>query len=394
MFFPFKGLILILIFTANIAVSGTHPEKVFISVDADTLAILKKQEFISYIPKTDGKVSVIEVNKSDLEKISALMHSEFHRCGGYMFHENNEEAQKVFDPVFKKGSLFVDYSINQETLVSKYLENIDEKNIIEVIEKLSSFPNRHYQSRTGANSQRWIKTYWEKLSNKRNDVSVKEFKHSWKQPSIILTIKGSKNPEQILVFGGHGDSIAGSGYGRSREKNTAPGADDNASGIAVITELIRLIVDNNYVPRKTLKFISYSAEEVGLRGSGDIAKSLKNRDVQGVIQFDMTNYQGSKDDITLVSDYTSGEQNSFLAKLIDRYVKVRWTYGKCGYACSDHASWTRAGFNASFPFEADIRKANPHIHSSRDTIDKSDYGAKHAVKFAKLGISYLIEMDQ
>jgi leucyl aminopeptidase len=392
MFFPLKELILIMLFLAGTAFAGT-PKKVFISVDADTLSILKSKKFISYVPKTEGPISVVEVNIDDIEKISEVMHSEFHRCGGFMFHESHEEAQKVFEPVLKKGSLFVDYSINRENTVKRFLQQVDEQNIIEVIEKLSSFPNRHYKSKNGLASQRWIKSHWTKLTSKRNDISVKEFKHSWKQSSVILTIKGNTNPEEIIVFGGHGDSIAGSRYGR-REDNKAPGADDNASGIAVITELIRLVVDNNYRPSRTLKFVSYAAEEVGLRGSRDVANSLKGQNVMGVIQFDMTNYKGSNNDITLVSDYTSSEQNAFLAKLIDRYVGATWSYGKCGYACSDHASWNRAGFTASFPFEAHIRNANPHIHSDGDTIDKSDYGAKHAVKFAKLGISYLLEMDQ
>ncbi|TDJ04932.1 MAG: M20/M25/M40 family metallo-hydrolase [Deltaproteobacteria bacterium] len=392
MFFPLKELILILLFMAGNAFAST-PEKVFISVDADTLSILKKEKFISYVPKSDGKVAVVEVNKADIEKISEVMHSEFHRCGGFMFHESYSDAKNVFEPVLKKDSLFVDYSINRQDLVSSYLGQVDEKKIIEVIEKLSSYPNRHYKNKTGLASQRWIKSYWTKLTKKRNDISVKEFKHSWRQSSVILTIKGSKTPGEIIVFGGHGDSISGSRYGR-RQDNRAPGADDNASGIAVITELIRLVVANNYKPQRTLKFISYAAEEVGLRGSRDVANSLKGRDVIGVIQFDMTNYKGSNNDITLVSDFTSSEQNRFLAKLIDRYVGATWSYGRCGYACSDHASWNQAGFTASFPFEAQIRNANPHIHSSRDTLDKSEYGALHAVKFAKLGISYLLEMDQ
>ncbi|RLA63999.1 MAG: aminopeptidase [Epsilonproteobacteria bacterium] len=392
MFFHLKGMILILFFMAGNAFASM-PKKVFISVDADTLSILKKKKFISYVPKTNSKISVVEVNKEDIEKISEVMHNEFRRCGGFMFHENYSDAKKVFDPVSKKVSLFVDYAINRESVVANYLDQVDEKKIIEVIEKLSSFPNRHYQNTNGVTSQLWIKSNWARLASVRSDISVSEFKHRWKQSSIILTIKGSKRSDEIIVFGGHGDSIAGSRYGR-RAGNKAPGADDNASGIAVITELIRLVVDNNYVPQRTLKFISYAAEEVGLRGSREVANSLKGQNVIGVIQFDMTNYKGSNNDITLVSDYTSSEQNAFLAKLIDRYVGATWSYGKCGYACSDHASWNSAGFAASFPFEAHIRNANPHIHSSRDTIDKSDYGAKHAVKFAKLGISYLIEMDQ
>ena len=91
----------------------------------------------------------------------------------------------------------------------------------------------------------------------------------WPQPSVILTIKGEESPEEIVVLGGHGDSISG----MFRQKtNKAPGADDNASGIAALTEIIRTMVEGQYRPKKTIKFMAYAAEEVGLRGSMEIAR--------------------------------------------------------------------------------------------------------------------------
>ena len=60
MFFPLKELILIMLFLASNAFAGT-PEKVFISVDSDTLSILKKEKFISSVEKSSGPISVVEV---------------------------------------------------------------------------------------------------------------------------------------------------------------------------------------------------------------------------------------------------------------------------------------------------------------------------------------------
>jgi leucyl aminopeptidase len=108
----------------------------------------------------------------------------------------------------------------------------------------------------------------------------------------------------------------------------------------------------------------------------------------------MTNFLGPDGKINLISDFTNSNQNAFLGKLIDKYVQTPWTYGQCGYACSDHASWTQSGFIASFPFEASMNGHNPNIHTKGDTLDKSQNTATHAMKFAKLGISYLIELDK
>src|SRR5690606_19840945 len=105
----------------------------------------------------------------------------------------------------------------------------------------------------------------------------------------------------------------------------------------------------NYRPAKTLMFMGYAAEEVGLRGSDEIASNFKAqaKNVIGKMQLDMTNYKGSEEDIVLISDYTSKEQNAFVANLIEEYLGVRWGWTACGYACSDHASWHRQGFAAS-----------------------------------------------
>jgi leucyl aminopeptidase len=61
------------------------------------------------------------------------------------------------------------------------------------------------------------------------------------------------------------------------------------------------------------------------------------------MQLDMTDYDGSANDITLMTDYTSSVQNSYIASLLDTYLPaISYGYDSCGYGCSDHASWTSA----------------------------------------------------
>ena len=67
-----------------------------------------------------------------------------------------------------------------------------------------------------------------------------------------------------MVLGGHLDSISNAGSG---ETMRAPGADDDASGIASMTEALRAMIASGYKPRRTIKMMGYAAEEVGLRGS-------------------------------------------------------------------------------------------------------------------------------
>ncbi|MDP5210192.1 M28 family peptidase [Microbulbifer sp. 2205BS26-8] len=230
------------------------------------------------------------------------------------------------------------------------------------------------------------------MTSARSDISVQLYSHSWAQPSVILTIHGQVDPEGIVVLGAHLDSTVGFGTG---EGTRAPGADDDASGIAALTEVIHVKATTGYKPDKTLAFMGYAAEEVGLRGSGDIASDYQsqNKDVVGVLQLDMTNYFGSYSDIYIVDDYTNSAQNTFLRDLAQTY-QSELSVGStsCGYACSDHASWHNRGYVASFPFEAGFGGYNPYIHTLNDTLANSGGNANHAVKFGKLAAAYVAEL--
>lgn len=337
-------------------------------------------------------VSVYKVQANELDHLSHLMHTKLNRCGGFFTHRSYMTAQTDLSAITGASGART-YSIDQEAWVGSMLGLIRESRITGDIQHLEGYHNRYYTSDTGRSSSQWLLGHWSDIVQGRSDISVEAFSHSWAQDSVIMTVHGSVDPSKVVVLGGHLDSIAGY-WGGSR--NRAPGADDNASGIAVLTEAARVIVESGYRPAYTVKLIAYAAEEVGLRGSRAIADQHKSNgvDVQGVLQFDMSNYQGSAGDIYLTSDYTDADQNAYLGRLIDAYTDLTWGYTSCGYGCSDHASWTRNGFPASFPIEAEKNDANPYIHSSKDTLAQSGGDSWHAVKFTQLAVAYLAEMGK
>jgi len=347
----------------------------------------------------DG-LAIIKTKESGVEFLSHMMHEEFHRCGGFMFHDNIDEATtELFNAdnrALASKAIFANYTIDQQDTVEKLLPQVQASEIESSIRKLSSFKNRYYQADTGVQSQEWIKQRWLELAAGRSDVKVEFFDHaSWKQPSVIMTIEGAVNPEEVIIVGGHADSISGYFGGASA---TAPGADDNASGMSSITEVIRVLMQNSYRPNKTIQFMGYAAEEVGLRGSKEVAASYKNagKNVIGVMQLDMTNFKGSDEfDIVMMTDFTNADQNEFLGKIIDEYLEgLNWGYDKCGYGCSDHASWHSNGFPASMPFEARMKEMNKKIHTANDTIEISRGTASHAAKFSKLAVAFVVELDR
>ncbi len=373
----------------------THP---YIVTGHDMVQSSNKSLSTFKVLETHKDSVIARVEDSDKAGLSHIAHEENHRCGGYFAFETLKEAQQFVKDFAINGAkvnktIFADYSLNQSELVERTIAQADELSIRNTILKLSSYHNRYYKSDTGVQSQAWLKSHWESLTNHRNDIKVEYFDHTrYPQKSVVATIKGKS--DDIIVVGGHADSIAG-WWNQAGSK--APGADDNASGTATVTETLRVLAASGYQPEKTIKFMAYAAEEVGLLGSKDIAQTFKrqNKSVVGVLQLDMTNFNGSNEDISIITDYTSEAQNTFLTKLIDTYLgNLSWGYSSCGYGCSDHASWHSQGYPASIPFEAHKNDMNGHIHTARDTIERSGGDAEHALKFAKLALAYVIELDK
>lgn len=375
-------------------------KQVYISIDRDALNFSEKTfgNRVEEVSTQDG-ISIVKIDEDAIPWLSMLMHKNFNRCGGFMQHDDEADAMELLASqdgaqLFAKNNTFADYSLNQEAIVKPLINEVKAENILATITKLSSFKNRYYKGEFGKQSAAFIKDTWTDLVKNRTDATVEYFPHSaWDQPSIILTLKGKS--DETIVLGGHQDSINGSFGGAAA---TAPGADDNASGISTITEVIRILADSSYQPEKTIKFMAYAAEEVGLLGSKEIAKSFKTKGVNviGVMQLDMTNFQGTKDlDIVMMRDYTNEQQNAFVGTIIDKYVPgIKWGYDKCGYGCSDHASWNAQGYPASMPFEARMNDMNHNIHTARDTLSVSGGNASHAAKFAKMAVAFVVELDR
>jgi bacterial leucyl aminopeptidase len=352
----------------------------------------------SLLPRTQNGVSMLKVRESALFRISELMHERYKRCAGFLAHETEAEATEAMKRAGAPELPYlraVEYTLDNADTVNALIADLHEPNVLSTITTLSSFTTRYYKSATGAEAALKLKEIWSGYAASRPDVTVEEFVHTnYNQRSIILTIPGTTKASEVVVLGGHLDSTVGSSS--SNPNLPSPGADDDASGIASISEVLRAALAQDYRPERTVKFIGYAAEEAGLLGSQDIAKKHKSQgiNVVGVLQLDMTNYKGtSTADVGLITDYTNAAQNTFVRNLISTYTSdLRIVDTKCNYGCSDHASWHNQGFPASFPFESTFNDSNDYIHTASDTLAQSGNNANHALKFSKVAAAYLAEL--
>lgn len=335
------------------------------------------------------------------------VHEKENRCGGFFAFDSLAEAEEFIRNdrsalAARRNTLagaLLAAPIDNGATVNPWLGNVDAARIRSTIATLSAYGNRYYTAPTGKTSAEWIKSTWDTLASGRGDVSSELFACSncSTQPSVILTIQGAELPNEIVVLGAHLDSINSSAGGSTTQ--VAPGADDDASGIATLTEVLRVALANGWRPRRTVKFMGYAAEEVGLRGSNAIAQSFASagKNVVGVLQLDMTNYQTGSTEMRIVSDYSNADMKQFLADLFDTYLAPlgiqRGTY-TCGYGCSDHASWTSAGYPAAIMFEGGTSSGgyNPNIHGTGDTLAAMGDSAAPSAHFARLGLAFLGEL--
>ena len=364
------------------------------------------------IDRAGRALVVVQYREHQMRELSAAIHAKADRCGGYFAFATQAEAERFIREdmtatVMATGKMRQvndALRIDNATHVAPVLSQISTEHMGNVLWTLSNgYPNRHYASVHGANAAGWIRDHWATIGAGRSDVSTELFTCATcgVQPSVILTIRGSRWPDEIVVLGAHLDSISGTVKPDGVTLN-APGADDDASGIATLSEVLRVAMVNGWRPKRTVKLMGYAAEEVGLRGSRAIAQAFasQGRKVVGVLQLDMTNYKTGAIDMRLVTDFSSPVMQQYVVNLFDTYLAPlghsRGTI-TCGYGCSDHAAWTASGYPSAMMFEPGagttaLGDSFPYIHTPNDTLGNMGNTMQPSVAFARLGLAFLGEL--
>ncbi|KAF8552247.1 Zn-dependent exopeptidase [Imleria badia] len=282
--------------------------------------------------------------------------------------------------------------------VTKVIQTLSTAGPRENLEKFTSFRTRPRS--TGRQSQKWLLSKVNQVTDENASpsllpyITIEEFEHEWGQNSIIARINGSsQTDDRIVILAAHQDSTAFWPF------EPAPGADDDGSGTVTILESYRALLASGFVPERPVEFHWYSAEEGGLLGSQAVARAYAAQDLEvyAMSQFDMTAWvkRGTKEQVGVIVDYVDDGLTKHNKLLVDAYLSIPYVETKCGYACSDHASWSKAGYPSIFTIESAFENANhENIHSSRDRIDIStEFSFDHMLEFSKLAVAYAMELS-
>lgn len=397
-------LALTLLFSQNgfshIIDTDTDPNSIT-AIYAD-LNILKQARIPTLFADPDINVGYAVVTANMKHRLSQLAHQRG-RCGN--FEALSEIPKSIIDvknsfATLKKiqnkninyrNSVKKNIEISPNQNISQALQELKSENIKTTVTYLSAFPTRYNK---GPNANLHVNDFAEKLktliATARYPVTVDLISHesTW-QKSIRVSIKGATKPDEYIILGGHLDSINGWG---SLSK-PAPGADDNASGSASLLEALRVLITKEQ-PQRTVEFFWYAGEESGLLGSAEIAETYKteNKNVIAVLQLDMTMFPGDGEfKITSISDFTSSWLRDYLKAISTAYLNIEISDDKCGYACSDHASWYRRGFATLMPTEAKFNSMFNYIHTAKDVISPV-MSFEHSLVFSKIALIMALDL--
>lgn len=361
--------------------------------------LAEKIKFQHQILAENQQFKIIDLQSDQIEQLAQLADQAqcgrfvnvSHKLSGTLLPEKKNSAQQLLQQAqVKKGhpSRFLEtaYEIRHQDEVNQLLKEVVPDNIWQTLNSMTSFHNRSATKETGVQTAQWLKSKFEEMAiaNGRNDTAAFFVNTGWyKQPSLV-TVIGKDIKAPAVVIGAHMDTLDG----------FMPGAGDDGSGSASIMEMARVLLSSKTNFKRPVYVIWYAAEERGLVGSQYVVKHFRehNIPVKAVVQFDMTGYRVDAKDPTMwiYTDYTNKKLNQFISQLINTYVHVPVDYSRCGYGCSDHASWTEDGIPAAFPCESNFEDHNPYIHSSSDTMDL--LSLDHMTNFTKLAVAFAVEL--
>ncbi|MDH4301355.1 MAG: M20/M25/M40 family metallo-hydrolase [Nitrospira sp.] len=212
--------------------------------------------------------------------------------------------------------------------------------------------------------------------------------------NIIAERRGTEEPDRVIVVGAHYDTVVGS-----------PGADDNASGVAVLLELARLHADTHF--RKTVRFVGFTLEEPPFfrsrhMGSRVYTRALKERGerVEAMLCLESVGYYSQEPGsqsfpwpvfwlrwrypstgnfLTIVGntdsrplqEHVRDVLTSRMALPVETYTGPWWIPG---VDWSDHGSFWNEGYPAVMLTDTALFR-NPHYHSPSDLPERLDYPA-------------------
>jgi len=194
--------------------------------------------------------------------------------------------------------------------------------------------------------------------------------------NVIGTLYGTGATDSTVIIGAHLDAISYTGYWPYVSlTETAPGADDNATGCAVMIEMARIMFEKKAKPHHNIDFMAYDAEEIGLKGAYYDAEKRKeaNENIIVMLNNDMVGNQAENKPrkVSLRWYENSLDITEKAEEMLYKYTSVTPIRSETpNSAGSDSYAYFKSGYEVNFAIEEDF---TIHYHSVNDVTDSLNF---------------------
>ncbi len=276
--------------------------------------------------------------------------------------------------------------------IQEMLDQVSQDSMQATVQHLQDYGHRLWNSDNAFAASDWIAGRMQALGL---EVEQQPFyANTWlgsgeAAPNVIGIQRGTLYPDTYVVCGSHFDSFSWDAY----YGGMAPGADDNATGVASVLESARIMTQYEF--EYSIIYCAYGCEEMGLYGSEAYASRCQQEgmDIIGYFNNDMNGYlYGDQihidciypNSVEPIGTYYMNVGSVYYPELPIRHVNFN-------EGDSDHTSFNNHGYMGIYPFE-DYQHYSPYIHTVNDLIGNSVNSFAMGQQYCQMNIACLAEV--
>jgi hypothetical protein len=232
----------------------------------------------------------------------------------------------------------------------------------------------------------WFQTAGESLKDVQQRINTGTKPDSFRLPETlhislnidIETMRATVNnvlawlpgqTDEYVIIGAHYDHLGRGNFDSlapSQIGQIHPGADDNASGTAGVLELARLLAPEHGKLKRSILFMDFAGEELGLLGSAEWVKEPTRPLAKAVAMINMDMIGRIKDDKVYIGGIGTGSTFKTVLEQAQKEAPFKIEYSPGGYSSSDHTSFVTKKIPVLFFFSG----LHSDYHKPSDTWDK------------------------
>jgi leucyl aminopeptidase len=224
------------------------------------------------------------------------------------------------------------------------------------------------------------------LTSYYNDTTY----HTW-QYNIVASLNGITSADTVYIVGAHYDAILNAG----NPWNNAPGADDDAGGVASLFELARVMKKRNFQPKSTIQFVAFGAEELNMDGSNNFTQKavMTGKKIKWMLNHDMISYEPSavQADWKLnIMDYANSTTLRMDAqRMAGLYTCMGTVNDNTHNQEGDSYNFFLRGYQALFFISY---SSTPHYHTLQDLTSNCNFN--YCREVTKISCAMLVEQNK